>query len=147
MSGLDRLAARLISLLAILAIVAVALATAFGFLVAGCFLLLAAHLPDWAAALITGGGLLLLVSIAALIFLATARSQVRGGSHGDRGQGGGARQGDAERAHAALDHALKGDPWTLVAGALAAGVVLGMNPKARDAATGLLAGLFRPPRG
>lgn len=145
MSGLDRLAARLISLLVILAIVAVALATAFGFLVVGSFMLLAAHLPDWTAALITGGGLLLLAMLAALVFMVSMRSDA-GRSSGQGSQSGGGRQDNVERSVAALDRALQGDPWTLVAGSLAAGVILGMNPKARDATIGLLAGLFRPPQ-
>ncbi len=146
MSVLDRLAARLISLLVILAIVVVAVATAFGFLVLGAFMLLSVDLPGWVAALITGGGLLLLVAVSALVFLVAARSGNRTGST-DGGRQGGSRQDEMSRSVAALDRALQGDPWTLVAGALGVGVVLGMNPQARDAATRLAMNLLRPPHG
>lgn len=114
----------------------------FGFLVAGVHLLLAAHLPAWAAALLTGSAVLLLAILVLLVF-----RLARGGRH--TGQGGEppgeARQGasrNAELLDLAIELAgksgLNARDATLIA--LIAGTVVGVSPALRRQLLALLTG-------
>lgn len=159
MEVLDRLVARLVALCLALAVLAVGLATAFGFLVAGSYMLLSQDLPGWAAALIVGGALAVLAPLVALALIASGRARrlppgavppgavppgmtaAEAALYGRTGAG----AADIGAAAARLQTALRRSPWSLVAGALAAGVVLGMSREARRSGADLLAALLRPP--
>lgn len=153
MELLDRLVARLVTLGLALAVLAVGLATAFGFLVAGSYMLLERELPGWAAALIVGGALAILTPLVALVLVSLGRNgggAGAGGAPAGSGAGGGLPGGTAAgagaaAAAAALQATLQRSPWSLLAGAFAIGIVLGMSREARQAATGLLAALLQPP--
>jgi len=147
MDILERVIARLVAACLALAVAGVGLATAFGFLVAGSYMLLAIDLPSWAAALIVAGVLLVLAPLAALLILRSGRDsprptdKVRTAGPGRAGAG----PDDMAASMAMLDRAMRKSPWSLLAAAMAAGVMLGMSREARRSVADLLAAFLRPP--
>lgn len=156
MEVLERLVAKLVSAMVAMVIAAIGLATAFGFLVAGAYMLLATDLPPWASALIVGGVLAVLAPLAALLVLRSGRTPASGAG-GASGAGASTRRPASRRSDppagaedlalsvAALDQAMRRSPWSILAAALAAGVMLGMSREARRSVADLLAALVRPP--
>lgn len=117
---------------------------ALGFMVAGVYLLLAAHLPSWSAALLTGAALLALAILVLLVFrLATRSGRANEGAARSRARAQRAEDGSDDEAAArarnaqALELALElagksglnARDATLIA--LIAGTLVGVSPELR----------------
>lgn len=151
MEVLERLVAKLVSAMVAMVIAAIGLATAFGFLVAGGYMLLATDLPPWASALIVGGVLAILAPLAALLVLRSGRTPAPGAGASTRRPASRrpdppAGPEDLALSIAALDRAIQRSPWSMLAAALAAGIMLGMSREARRSIADLLTALLRPPQ-
>lgn len=118
----------------------------FGFIVAGVYLLLAAHFSSWAAALITGSAVLMLAILILLVFRLARGGDTRAEPEprGSRTQG--ERRQDtsrnAELFELAIELAAKSSfnarDATLIA--LIAGTVVGVSPALRRQILALIAG-------
>lgn len=109
----------------------------FGFMVAGLHMLLAVHLPGWAAALLTGSAMLLLAVLLLLLFRLARNSEARAARETPASRPQGQTGQDSSRNAALFELAIEmagksgfsARDGTLVA--LIAGTVIGASPALR----------------